>query len=73
MKRGHKLLAVEVKSGARFSTIQLSGLRAIEDLPHVARRILVYGGRRTLRTSDGIEVWPVETLIEALERNRLWG
>ena len=28
-------------------------------LPRVRRRVLVYGGRRSFRSEDGIEVWPL--------------
>lgn len=72
LKRGRQLLALEVKSHKRFSESQLSGLRAIGELPNVARRILLYGGSRKLKTADGIEVWTVDTLLDALHRDRLW-
>ena len=72
LKRGRDLLAIEVKSQPRYSTAMLSGLRAIGELPRVARRVLVYGGSRSLRTSDGIDVWPPRRLLQALERGRLW-
>lgn len=72
LKRGRDLLAIEVKSPSRYSTSMLLGLRAIGELPQVVRRILIYGGSRSLKTSDDIEVWPVRRLIDALENDRLW-
>ncbi len=72
LERGGEYLAIEVKSGARFSNRELTGLRAIADLRGVVRRVLVYGGSQSLETEDGIEAWPVARLLEALEGKRLW-
>ena len=72
LKRGRRLLAIEVKSQPRFSQSFLSGLRAIGELPNVCRRILVYGGTRELKTADGIEVWPIRKLTKTVEQDRLW-
>ena len=72
LRRGREYLALEVKAQPRFSTTQLSGLKAIADLPKVVRRVLIYLGERRLRTEDGIEVWPLPTLVEALAGGRLW-
>jgi uncharacterized protein len=72
LRRGREYLALEVKSQPRFSPAQLSGLRAIADLPHLARRVLVYLGERRLQTDDGIEVWPLDFLLANLAENRLW-
>jgi predicted AAA+ superfamily ATPase len=72
LRRGREMLALEVKAQARFSSPQLTGLRAIADLPHLARRILVYLGERRLRTEDGIEIWPLEELLARLSGGQLW-
>jgi predicted AAA+ superfamily ATPase len=72
LKRGRDLLAIEVKSPARYTTSMLPGLRAIGELPNVVRRILIYSGSRSLKTSDDIEVWPVRRLINAVENGILW-
>jgi hypothetical protein len=50
----------------------LSGLRAIGELPKIERRILLYGGTRSVTTSDGIDVWPIKRLIAAIEDDELW-
>jgi predicted AAA+ superfamily ATPase len=72
LERGGKYLAIEVKSAPRFSKRELNGLRAIADLRGVQRRVLVYGGSQVLETDDGIEIWPVARLLEALASDRLW-
>ena len=72
LRRGREYLALEVKAQSRFSSPQLSGLRAIAELPRVARRVLVYLGERRLKTEDGIEVWPLDVLLEKLAAGGLW-
>ena len=72
LRRGREHLAIEIKAQTRFSTPQLSGLRAIADLPRLVRRVLVYLGDRRLKTDDGIEVWPLEVLLKALAGHSLW-
>lgn len=72
LRRGRDQLALEVKAGTRFSRDQLAGLRAIADLPRLARRVLVYRGDRSLRTEEGIDVWPVSRLVSALAEGALW-
>ena len=65
-------MAVEVKSANRFNTAMLKGLRSLAELPGLCRRVLVYGGSRAFRTDDGIEVWPLSELHQALSTDRLW-
>lgn len=72
LRRAKDLCALEVKSARRFHTRLLDGLRAIAPLPDLRRRILIYRGDRSLRTEDGIEVWPVSAFLEALESDALW-
>ncbi len=72
LRRGREYLALEVKAQSRFSSPQLSGLRAIADLPRITRRVLVYLGERRLRTDDGIDVWPLDFLLGKLAQGRLW-
>lgn len=72
LRRGRDYLALEIKAQSRFSTPQLAGLRAIADLPRVARRVLVYLGDRRLKTEDGIEVWPLSSFLSAVADGRLW-
>ena len=72
LRRGRDYLALEIKAQSRFSTPQLSGLRAIADLPRLVRRALVYLGDRRLKTEDGIEVWPLDVLLTAIAGRALW-
>jgi predicted AAA+ superfamily ATPase len=72
LRRGRDHLAIEIKSQSKFSSGQLSGLRAIADLPRLVRRVLVYLGDRPLKTEDGIDVWPLSTFLAAVAEKRLW-
>ena len=71
LRRGGEFVAVEAKSSRRIDESQLSGLRAIADLPAIARRIVVYPGRLERVAEDGIEILPVEAFVEILESGRL--
>jgi uncharacterized protein len=72
LRRGREFIAIEVKAQSRFSTPQLVGLRAIGELPRLARRILVYLGDRQLRTEDGIEIWPFDRFTKVAAGRSLW-
>lgn len=72
LSRGRERLAIEAKAGTRVAGDDLRGLRAIEGLTGLTRRILVYRGASRLVTPDGIEVWPVRHFLEALAAGRLW-
>lgn len=72
LRRGRDWLAIEAKSGTGSGPDELRGLRAIDGLKGLRRRVLVYRGERRLTTSDGIEVWPVGALLDALAKDRLW-
>ena len=72
LRRDGEYLAVEAKAARRYNTALLRGLRAIEVLPGLVRRVLVLDGRRAFRTEDGIDVWPVKRFLEALRTDGLW-
>jgi predicted AAA+ superfamily ATPase len=72
LRRGREYLALEVKTRTRASAEDFVGLKAIAGLPGLSRRILLYLGSRRLRTEDGIEVWPLETWLDAVATGRLW-
>lgn len=72
LTRDREYLAIEVKAAERYNTAMLKGLRAVTDLGGLTRRILVYRGRRSFRTEDGIDVWGLDTLHEALRNDQLW-
>ena len=72
LARGRERLAIEVKAADRYHTGLLKGLRAIGDLPRLVRRVLVYTGRRSFRSADGIEVWPARRFAAAVAGGGLW-
>ena len=72
LRRGNELVAIEVKSQPRYHTGMLPGLRAIAELSGMVRRVLVYGGKRSFRTTDGIDVCSIDGLHQTLVENTLW-
>ena len=72
LTRDNEYLAIETKAASRYNTGLLKGLRAVRDLPGLVRCVLVYDGERAFQTEDGIDVWPVERFLEALQTDRLW-
>ena len=72
LRRDHQYAAVEVKSAERYNTSFVKGLRAIADLPGLARRIVVYWGRRAFHTRADIKVWPIDVFHRALADGCLW-
>ena len=53
-------------------TVTWPGSAPSPPLPGLQRRILTYAGSRRMRTPDGIDIWPVPDLLEALQSDRLW-
>ncbi len=72
LRRGREYLAIEVKATDRYHTALLKGLRAIEGLSRMARRLLVYTGTRSFRTEDGIDVWPLRRFSASVADGSLW-
>ena len=72
LQRRERLLAIEVKATDRYRTDLLKGLRQLDDMPGLARRVLLYTGQRSFRSADGIEVWPVERFAAAVAAGELW-
>jgi predicted AAA+ superfamily ATPase len=72
LRRGREWIAIEAKSTTRADADQLRGLRAIDGLAGLRRRVLAYRGPRRMVTADGIEVWPVDHLSAALASDKLW-
>jgi len=71
LTQGKEKKAIEVKAATRLREDHLRGLRAIDGLAGLERRILVYLGEAVLKTEDGIEVWPFETFAERLASRKL--
>ncbi|MGE5336058.1 MAG: ATP-binding protein [Nitrososphaerota archaeon] len=72
LRRGEQLCALEVKAAGRVHSGDFAGLRAIGELPGLRRRVLIHRGERPTRSEDGIDAWPVESFLEALEADSLW-
>ncbi len=72
LRRDHRHAAIEVTAAERYISAFVKGLQAAADLPGLARRIVIYRGRRAFRTEDGIDVWPLETFHQALRDGELW-
>ena len=65
-------IAIAAKASAHVHDHHLAGLRAVAPLPGLQRRILTYPGPRRMRSPDGIDIWPLPDLLEALATDRLW-
>jgi uncharacterized protein len=72
LRQGKALVALEVRSGRKVFEADLRGLRAIAEVPHVVRRIVVYRGERRQKTADGIEILPVAVFLAQLEGRSLF-
>ena len=72
LQRGLKeLIAIEVKSSEQVFSQDYKGLKAIEGLSLVKRRIVVYLGKSRRKTRDGIEIWPFSYFCKALEKGQI--
>lgn len=72
LSRGSEHCALEIKAASSVQPQHLAGLRAIAPLPGLRRRVLIHQGQRPGRTEDGIDLWPVATLLDALQADQLW-
>ena len=71
LKKGSELIAIEVKSGTQVSSIDFKGLKAIQALPAVKKRIVVYTGNTIRKTKEGIDIWPFEFFCKNLHTGQL--
>jgi predicted AAA+ superfamily ATPase len=69
--RGDEHVAIEVKASTSVRNEHMKGLRAIDALAGVKKRILVYTGSDAQRTPDGVDVWPFERLAQELDAGRV--
>ena len=72
LERGGEFVAVEAKSGRNFSQTWCKGLRAIEALHGLRRRIVIYPEGPALQTEDGIEVLSFGDFADMLAAGSLW-
>ena len=70
--RGSDLIAVEAKSGKNFTDAWCKGLRAIEPLKGLKRRIVVYPQGPVMRTKDSIDVLSFKSFADQLAADVLW-
>jgi len=73
LERQGAYVAIEVKASGKMLDGHLKGLRACRRLAGLKKRILVYLGERTLRSPDGIDVWPFSRFAANLTAAGLWG
>ena len=71
IERDGEFVAVEVKSGKTFTPSWCKGLRAIQPLKGLRRRLVVYPDGPPLLTEDGIEVLPFLQFAEMLAADAL--
>ena len=64
--KGTDKIAIEAKSTDSLDKDDFKGLRAIEGLKGLRRRIIVYGGSTKRLTADGVEVLPVNNFLDEL-------
>ncbi len=70
--RGSEMIAVEAKSGSSFTDVWCKGLRAIEPIVGLKRRIVVYPRGPAMRTGDGIDIMPFRNFADVLAAGALW-
>ena len=67
LKRGKEFIAIEVKAKPEVSAKDYKGLKAIQALPHVKKRIVVHLGKGFPRkTEEGIEIWSFDFFCKNL-------
>ena len=69
LKRGKDLIAIEVKAKTQISSQDYRGLKAINELSAVKRRIVVYLGKAIRKTEQGIEIWPFDFFCRNLKED----
>ena len=67
LKKGGDLIAIEVKARTQVSSSECKGLKAIQKLTGVKKRILVYMGKAIRRTENGIDIWPFDFFCQNLQ------
>jgi predicted AAA+ superfamily ATPase len=72
IKAGKSFIAVEAKAKTTLASRDFAGLRAVQGLAGLKRRLVVYLGDRPQRTEDGIDVLPLQAFLTALEQRSLW-
>ena len=63
---------MEAKSGSTFTDSWCKGLRAVERLKGLSRRMTVYPKGPSLKTKNGIEVMPIQHFADMLADDELF-
>ncbi len=71
LQKGNKFVAVEVKSGKNFSEKWCKGLRAVNPLRNLTRRIIVYPQGPEMKTKDNIELMSFKKFSELLGNKKI--
>ena len=66
LRKQKNFVVIEVKSSTQVSSQDYRGLKAIEKFPGLKKRIVVYLGKYTRRTKEGIDIWPFEFFYKNL-------
>ncbi|MBN1115549.1 MAG: ATP-binding protein [Oligoflexia bacterium] len=72
LKRGNDFIAIEVKYTANINPEHLKGLKAINSLKGLQRRILVCLVDQKQTTNDNIEILPINDFINIINEKKLW-
>lgn len=72
IKRGSEWVAIEAKSGPRFSETWCKGLRAVAKLKGLRRRIIVFPSGHRMKTKDGIDAVPFDAFCELIQSGDVW-
>lgn len=72
LRRGDEFAAIEVKAGRAFAENWCKGLRALDGLKGLRRRLVVYPEGPQLQTADGIDVLPFDRFSARLAADALW-
>jgi predicted AAA+ superfamily ATPase len=72
LRRGGRFVAVEAKSGSRFTESWCQGLHAVSGLKGLVRRLIVYPHGPVLKTPEGIDVLPFREFAAQLSAGAIW-
>ena len=67
--RGSELIAVEAKSGKSFTDLWCKGLRAVEPLEGLRRRIVVYPRPPVQKLCRGVDLWYIISALYSSEHD----
>ena len=67
LEREKELIAIEVKAKTQVSSQDYRGLKAINKLPTVKKRIVIYLGKAVRKTEEGIDIWPFDFFCKKLK------